>query len=84
VCSRKVVVVVVVVDSSRRRRKRRRSRRRRRSYSCSLTGLKCLVRLQSCEKALGWCTALCKILLFCLKNHRERVMQFEEEEQAGM
>jgi len=37
-----------------------------------------LVRLQSCEKAMGWCTAQCE-------NHCERVTQFwtspsEEEE----
>ena len=25
------------------------------------------MRLQSCEKAMGWCTAQCKMLLFCVK-----------------
>ena len=28
----------------------------------------CLMRLQSCEKAMGWCTAHCKMLLFCAKT----------------
>jgi len=35
-------------------------------YSSSVTGLNQLVRLQRCEKAMGWCTVQCKIL-FCVK-----------------
>ena len=27
-----------------------------------------LVRLQSCEKAMGWCTAQCKMLPFCVET----------------
>ena len=43
--------------------------RRKWSHSSSLTCLKCLVRPQSCEKAMGWCTASqCKMLLFCAKT----------------
>ena len=37
-------------------------------YSSSVTGLKHLVRLQRCKKAMGWCTAQCKMLLFCVKT----------------
>ena len=44
-------------------------------YSSLVTNLKCLVRLQSCEKAMGMCTAQCKMLLCCVKNHCERVTQ---------
>ena len=29
---------------------------------------KCLVRLQTCEKAMGWCTAQYKMLPFCVKT----------------
>jgi len=36
------------------------------SHSSSLTGLNCLVRLQSCEKVMGWCTVL---LLYCAKTN---------------
>jgi len=28
-------------------------------YTSSVTGFKCLMRLQSCEKALGWCSVKC-------------------------
>ena len=38
------------------------------SHSCSVTSSNCFVRLQSCEKAMGWCTAQCKILLLCGKQ----------------
>jgi len=27
-----------------------------------------VMRLQSCEKVMGWCTAQCKMLLFCAKT----------------
>jgi len=37
-------------------------------YSSSVTGLNCLVRLQKCEEVMGWCTAQCKMLLFCVKT----------------
>jgi len=30
-----------------------------------------LVRLQSCEEAIGWCTVQCKMLLFCAKTMKE-------------
>ena len=37
-------------------------------YSSSVIGSNCLVRLQRCLKVMGWCTAQCKMLLFCVKN----------------
>jgi len=33
-----------------------------------VTGLKRLVRHWSCEKVMDWCTAQCKMLLFCAKT----------------
>jgi len=38
------------------------------SHSSSVTGLNRLVRLQSCDKGMSWCTARCKMMLFCA-NH---------------
>jgi len=35
--------------------------------SSSVTSSNHLMRLESCEKAMGWCTAQCKMLLFCVK-----------------
>ena len=35
--------------------------------SSSVTSSNHLMRLQCCEKAMGWCTAQCKMLLFCVK-----------------
>ena len=37
------------------------------SHSCWVTSLK-HTRLRNCEKAMGWCTAQCKMLLFCVKT----------------
>jgi len=45
--------------------------------SFSVTSLKRLVRLQSCEKAMGWCTAQCKMLLFCMKTTKKEPHNFE-------
>jgi len=42
-----------------------------------VTGLNCLVTLQSCEKATGWCTAQCKMLLFCAKTIVKESHSFE-------
>jgi len=36
-----------------------------RSHSFSVRGYKRLARLQNCEKVMGLCTALYKMLLFC-------------------
>jgi len=38
-------------------------------------GSNCLVRLQSCE--LDWCTAQCKMLLFCAKTIMKESHNFE-------
>ena len=38
------------------------------NHSSSVTSLKCLTRLQGCEKMMGWYTPLCKVLLFCAKT----------------
>ena len=38
------------------------------------------MRLQSCEKVMGWCTAQCEMLLFCVKTV---VKEEEEEKQFG-
>jgi len=46
-------------------------------YSSSVTSLNLLVRLQSCEKAMGWYTAQCKVLLFCVKISRKESSNFE-------
>ena len=45
--------------------------------SSSVTGSEGLVRLQICEKAMGWCTGPCKILLFCVKTIVEESRNFE-------
>jgi len=37
------------------------------SHSSSVSGSNRLVRLQTWKKAMGWCTALWKMLLFCVK-----------------
>ena len=37
------------------------------SLSSSVIGSNCLVKLQSCEKAM--CTAQCRMLLFCAKKY---------------
>ena len=42
-----------------------------------MTVLNRLVRLQSCEKAMGWCTALCKMLLFSVKTILKESHSFE-------
>ena len=47
------------------------------SHSCSVTGLNCLMRVQSCEKVMGWCTAQCKMLLFCAKTVVKESRNFE-------
>jgi len=35
------------------------------------------MRLQSCEKAMGWCTAQWKMLLFCAKTIMKKSSNFE-------
>jgi len=35
------------------------------------------MRLQSCEKVMGWCTARCKMLLFCAKTVVKESRNFE-------
>jgi len=35
------------------------------------------VRLRSCEKMMGWCTAQCKMLLFCVKAVVKESHDFE-------
>jgi len=35
------------------------------------------MRLQSCEKVMGWCTAQCKMLLFCVKTIVKESHNFE-------
>jgi len=42
-----------------------------------VTGLKCLKRLQSYEKAMGWCTAHCKMLLLLVKTIVKESCKFE-------
>ena len=47
-----------------------------------MTGSNHLTRLQSCEKAMGWCTAQCEVLLFLFcENHRNRVTNPSEDEE---
>jgi len=41
---------------------------RKGSHSSSVSSLNRLVRLQTCKKAMGWCTAQWKMLLFCAKT----------------
>ena len=52
-------------------------RHRRWSHSSSVTGSKRLMRLQSCEKAMGWCSAQFKMLLYCVKNILNEWCNFE-------
>jgi len=47
------------------------------SHSSSVSGSNCLVRLQICKKAMGWCTALWKMLLFCVKTIMKESCKFE-------
>ena len=47
------------------------------SHSSSVTSLKHLLWLQSCEKAMGWCIAQCKMLLFCVKPIVKESCNFE-------
>jgi len=35
------------------------------------------VRLQTCEKVMGWCTARCKMLPFCAKTIMKESCNFE-------
>jgi len=42
--------------------------RRKGSHSSSVSGSNRLVRLQTWKKAMGWCTAQWKMLLFCAKT----------------
>ena len=53
-------------------------------HSSSVTGSKCLVNLQSCEKVMGWCTAQCKMLPFCAKAIVKESRNFELEEGKEM
>jgi len=46
-------------------------------YSSSVTGLKCLVRLQCCEKVLHLCTSQCKLMLFCVKTTVKESRNFQ-------
>ena len=48
------------------------------SHSSSVSSSNCLVRLQtSIKKAMGWCTALWKMLLFCAKSIVKESHKFE-------
>ena len=47
------------------------------SHSCSVTSSNRFVRLQSCEKEMDWCTAQCKILLFCARTIVKGSSKFE-------
>ena len=47
------------------------------SHSCSVTSSNCFVRLQGCEKEMGWCTAQCKILLFYVRTIVKESSKFE-------
>jgi len=35
------------------------------------------MRLQSCKKAMGWCTAQCKMMLFCVQTIMKESCSFE-------
>ena len=50
---------------------------RKGSHSSSVSGLNRLVRLQTCKKAMGWCTAQWKMLLFCAKTIVKESCKFE-------
>ena len=47
------------------------------SHSYSVSGLYCLVSLQTCKKAISWCTAQWKMLLFCAKTIVKESCKFE-------
>ena len=51
-------------------------------YSSSVTNLKWLVRLRCCENTMDWCTALCKVLLLCVKTTAILNSPSVEEEDA--
>ena len=51
--------------------------RRKESHSSSASSSNRLVRLQTCTKAMGWCTALWKMLLFCAKPIAKESRKFE-------
>ena len=51
--------------------------RRKGSHSSSVSGSKRLVRLQTCEKAMGWCTAQREMPLFCAKTIMKESRKFE-------
>jgi len=51
--------------------------RRKGSHSCSVSGSNRLVRLQTWKKAMGWCTAQWKMLLFCAKTIVKVSCKFE-------
>jgi len=47
------------------------------SHSSSVTGSNHLIRLQNCEKAMGWCTAEYEMRLFCAKTIAKESHNFE-------
>jgi len=47
------------------------------SHSSSVSGLNCLMWLQTWKKAMGWCTAQWKMLLFCAKTIVKESRKFE-------
>ena len=51
--------------------------RRKGSHSSSISGSNHLVRLQTCRKRMGWCTAQWKMLLFCVKTIVKVSRKFE-------
>ena len=48
------------------------------SHSSSVSGSNCLMRLQNGKKVMGWCTAQCKMLLFCAKTIVKESCKFEQ------
>ena len=53
--------------------------RRKGSHSSSVSGSNRLVWLQTWKKAMGWCTAQLKMLLFCAKTIVKESRKFEQE-----
>ena len=51
--------------------------RRKGSHSFSVSGSNRLVWLQTWKKAMGWCTAQWKMLLFCVKTNAKESRKFE-------
>jgi len=49
---------------------------RKGSHSSSVSGSNCLVWLQTWKKAMGWCTAQWKMLLFCVKTIMKESRKF--------